>query len=266
MRIMLVEPNGALANALGDALDLGFHDVDVAPNPRDAAELLSGAEEPYDVIVLDDAATDGTEPRKAEMAGDAEDAAAADPSAGFVGLCRGTGARILLLRSAHRVTVGDARGADVWRDAARPDDATSDGDAARDGTVPDVDAVLDKPFTDSEFLARIHDLERPGAPRADGTPDMLACGALTLDTIHRRAYYDDLSAALPLSPREYGALEALVKADGRFLTFDELVSIVCGDGLASQREVMAQSLYSLANKLRRVGFFITKRGDRYRVR
>lgn len=269
MRILLVEPSGALASALGNALDLEFHEVDVAPTARQAEALA--ADGPYDVIVLDDAATagDGT----ADTAGDTTEAAAdgtedgrpADGTPAFAARARRDGTRVLLLRSPHRVTKGTP-GADVWREAARASDAAPSSPPPGTPAAGHADAVLDKPFTDSEFLAHIHDLERPASASDGSGPGVVTCGALTLDTAHGRAYYDDLSTALPLSPREYGALEALVRADGAFLSFDELVGIVCGTGLASQREVMAQAMYSLTAKLRRVGFFITKRGDRYRIR
>ena len=71
---------------------------------------------------------------------------------------------------------------------------------------------------------------------------------------------------LALSAREYTTLETLIRANGEFLSFDELLEKVCGTGIFEQRDIMDGTLYSLTRKMRRMGFFITQRGHRYRIR
>ena len=62
------------------------------------------------------------------------------------------------------------------------------------------------------------------------------------------------------------SLETLIRANGEFLSFDELLEKVCGTGIFEQRDIMDGTLYSLTRKMRRMGFFITQRGHRYRIR
>lgn len=71
---------------------------------------------------------------------------------------------------------------------------------------------------------------------------------------------------MALSAREYTTLETLIRANGEFLSFDELLEKVCGTGIFEQRDIMDGTLYSLTRKMRRMGFFITQRGHRYRIR
>lgn len=245
MRIVLAEPNEALANALTSVLSSDGHAVDTAESCDQAAGLLSCSEPSYDLIIIDDVL---------------DDDASGTPA---IADAHTNGTRLLALRSVGVISTPE-RPEDVWQ----PCDPCN-------GSLPErqpqswryADDELEKPFTDSELLAHVRDLDE--ATPAAATPsamEFITCGALTLDTINRRAFYGGLAAALPLSPREYGALEALAKAGGRFLSFDEIVTAVCGNGMASQREIMTHAMYSLSNKLRRVGFFITRRGNSYRIR
>lgn len=104
------------------------------------------------------------------------------------------------------------------------------------------------------------------AAQSQRMPRLLIHGDLTLDTTRHRAYWQGSQQPLALSPREYKTLELLVVANGEFLTFDELLERVCGTGFFEQRDIMDGVLYSLTRKLRRLGFFITQRGRRYRIR
>lgn len=112
-------------------------------------------------------------------------------------------------------------------------------------------------------------LESGGA--ADETT--LIHGDLMLDTRNRQAFYRSGKQPLALSAREYTTLETLIRANGEFLSFDELLEKVCGTGIFEQRDIMDGTLYSmdgtlysLTRKMRRMGFFITQRGHRYRIR
>ncbi len=124
------------------------------------------------------------------------------------------------------------------------------------------DETIVKPFSDAELLSYVHALESGGA--ADETT--LIHGDLMLDTRNRQAFYRSGKQPLALSAREYTTLETLIRANGEFLSFDELLEKVCGTGIFEQRDIMDGTLYSLTRKMRRMGFFITQRGHRYRIR
>ncbi|WP_165777281.1 winged helix-turn-helix domain-containing protein [Bifidobacterium primatium] len=124
------------------------------------------------------------------------------------------------------------------------------------------DAELVKPFSDSQLLTAVHML---GDLSSHDGSAIVTRGALTLNLATRQAFYGDHRTPVPLSPREYGALEALVAANGEFLTFDEILDTVCGRGFFEQHDIMETALYTLMRKMRRAGLFITKHGDRYRI-
>ncbi|OZG62618.1 transcriptional regulator [Bifidobacterium hapali] len=135
--------------------------------------------------------------------------------------------------------------------------------------VPDVTIV--KPFGDAELLSYVALLrcdEQHGRAAQSVNPDLLIHGDLTLDTRTQRAYYRGANRPVALSPREYSALEALIRADGEFLSFDDLSRLVFGEGagFADRHSVMDTTMYSLTRKLRRLGFFITQHGHQYRIR
>lgn len=146
--------------------------------------------------------------------------------------------------------------------AARPAAPPSSLDGA--SSVPPIhaDETIVKPFSDVELLSYVHALESGGA--ADETT--LIHGDLMLDTRNRQAFYRSGKQSLALSAREYTTLETLIRANGEFLSFDELLEKVCGTGIFEQRDIMDGTLYSLTRKMRRMGFFITQRGHRYRIR
>ena len=145
---------------------------------------------------------------------------------------------------------------------ARPAAPPSSLDGA--SSVPPIhaDETIVKPFSDVELLSYVHALESGGA--TDETT--LIHGDLMLDTRNRQAFYRSGKQPLALSAREYTTLETLIRANGEFLSFDELLEKVCGTGIFEQRDIMDGTLYSLTRKMRRMGFFITQRGHRYRIR
>ena len=140
--------------------------------------------------------------------------------------------------------------------AARPAAPPSSLDGA--SSVPPIhaDETIVKPFSDVELLSYVHALESGGA--ADETT--LIHGDLMLDTRNRQAFYRSGKQPLALSAREYMTLETLIRANGEFLSFDELLEKVCGTGIFEQRDIMDGTLYSLTRKMRRMGFFITAAG------
>lgn len=225
MDILLAEANGALADALERTLALAGHDVFVSAAESRLMREIDAHAAPFDVAVLDTNMSAVAAGRLAKAV------RRRDPDT-----------PILLIRPFF---AGTGRG------------------FRRLGNVIPHDAELFKPFSTAEFMSRIRALS-PGV-RDGGTPTVLTHGALTLDTANRRAFYGDEQRPLALSAREYAALEALIRADGRFMDFDELHESVFGPGRERQRQVMSTTLYGLIRKLRRVGFFVTHHGDRYRI-
>ncbi|PWG60794.1 winged helix-turn-helix domain-containing protein [Bifidobacterium catulorum] len=120
--------------------------------------------------------------------------------------------------------------------------------------------LLDKPFSDAQLLAYVRMVREHGT----GHGPLLARGGLVLDTESKQAFYGD-DTPIALSPREYAALLALIEADGSYLSFEELLERVCGRGVFEQRDIMTTVMYRLIRKMRRVGLFITKHGDSYRI-
>ncbi|OXN01694.1 response regulator transcription factor [Bifidobacterium vansinderenii] len=232
MRILLATLNTALRNAVRATLESAGHVVETIPSDDDddtPADAFSA-----ELIIMDDAF-----PRHADRE-DLDRLAA-----------RMMQARMLYLRTPRLTTAdGDAHADDTHADAAEA------------GMLSQIDDELRKPFSDSELLAHVRRLSYVNDSE-DAT--ILTRGDLTLDTDARRAFYGDLGRPLPLSPREYAALEMLVRADGDYLSFDELLEGVCGNGFFEQRDVMATAMRSLARKLQRAGLFLTQRGDRYRI-
>lgn len=232
MRILLATLNTALRNAVRATLESAGHVVETVPSDDDddtPADAFCA-----ELIIMDDAF-----PRHA----DREDLDRLT--------ARMMQARMLYLRTPRLTTAdGDAHADDTHADATEA------------GMLSQIDDELRKPFSDSELLAHVRRLSYVNDSE---DAKILTRGDLTLDTDARRAFYGDLGRPLPLSPREYAALEMLVRADGDYLSFDELLEGVCGNGFFEQRDVMATAMRSLARKLQRAGLFLTQRGDRYRI-
>lgn len=201
-------------------------------------------------------ATDAAALREELAAGDAgmlvvdEAMALDDATRAAVERAHRAGTRILLTKPFRAHASGDAG------------DGTDDSDSSADGGVPH-DDTLTMPFSDAEFLAHLHVLERGCAD--DDDCSLLIRGDLRVDRRRRQAFYGNTNVPLPLSPREYEALEVLAEANGRFMSFDEILRAVRADGFFDQRDIMAHALYSLDRKLRHAGFLLTQRGDRYRI-
>jgi two-component system, OmpR family, response regulator TctD len=83
------------------------------------------------------------------------------------------------------------------------------------------DDYLAKPFELAELEARVKALLR----RTKGNDSVvLACGALTFDTVSRMFSYFD--APLALTPREHAVLEALITRAGRAISKEKLFNEV----------------------------------------
>jgi DNA-binding response OmpR family regulator len=97
------------------------------------------------------------------------------------------------------------------------------------GTVEDkvsglalgADDYLAKPFAFAELIARIGALYRRAQP---AFPPVLVLGDVALDTARRRACRG--GRPLELGPKEFGALELLLTAQGRVVSAEELLDRV----------------------------------------
>jgi len=106
------------------------------------------------------------------------------------------------------------------------------------------DAYLTKPFAYAELLAQLRSLAR--RMRGQASP-LLELGSLRIDTARRIVERDGLP--LRLTPKEYAILDALVAADGGWLTAEELLEEAWPDPSAVSRSVVRTTVYTLRLKL-----------------
>lgn len=232
MQLLVATGNAPLSAAMRDAARGAGYAVETAADGGELLDALRGGG--TDLLVLDGAMT------------------MPDAARDEVGRRRDAGMRVLEVRAYRRGRAGDTGSGGTGEDG---------GDDAARGAGATCDDVLTTPFSDAEFLAHLTALARGGTDRSG----MIIRGDLRVDTHQRQAFYGNTDVPLALSPREYEALEVLAEANGRFMTFDEIVRAVQADGFFDQREIMGHALYSLEKKLRRAGFMLTQRGDRYRI-
>ena len=118
---------------------------------------------------------------------------------------------------------------------------------ARDGVEDRVkgldlgaDDYLTKPFSLVELEARVRALLR----RGQGGSPVISCGALSYDTVGRRASMGE--SAIELSLREISVLEALLARLGKVVSKDRLIESLCGYG----EEVSANAIEVYVHRLR----------------
>jgi two-component system OmpR family response regulator len=126
------------------------------------------------------------------------------------------------------------------------------------------DDYLVKPFAFDELLARARALARR---TAEPRPAELSAGDLRLDPATRRVWRGDV--ALTLTPLEYSLLEALLRAAGRVLGRQQLVTQAWDEAYEQRSNVLDVAITSLRNKVdkpfgRRA--VETVRGVGYRIR
>ncbi|ODS52316.1 MAG: DNA-binding response regulator [Acidobacteria bacterium SCN 69-37] len=121
------------------------------------------------------------------------------------------------------------------------------------------DDYLTKPFVIDELVARLRALIR----RAQQQPSpIVAIGDLRIDLVRRRVYRDDIE--VPLTGREFGILEQLVRHRGRILTRTMLSEHLYNDA----SEVMSNAIdVHIAAIRRKLGptLIETRRGQGYLI-
>ena len=140
-------------------------------------------------------------------------------------------------------------------------DAVEDRVAGLDSGADD---YVTKPFAIVELLARIRALTRRGPIER---PTVLEAGDLRLDPATRQAWRGE--AEIPLSAREFGLLEALMRRPGEILSREQLLEQVWGDDGEAQSNVVDVYVYYLRQKVDRpfdADSIETVRGGGYRLR
>lgn len=120
------------------------------------------------------------------------------------------------------------------------------------GTVQDrvaglglgADDYLAKPFAYAELLARVLALGRRVLPAA---PPLLEIAGITLDTARRVAHRD--GRPLPLSRKEFGVLESLMRADGAPVSVEDLIEQVWDEHIGYGSNAVRVTMSKLRAKL-----------------
>lgn len=122
------------------------------------------------------------------------------------------------------------------------------------------DDYLSKPFAYVELLARLRALSRR---TGEGTPVVLEAAGVRLDTLRRIAERD--GQPLTLTPKELGVLEALLFADGGYITTEDLLDDVWECASERTLSVVRLTIHTLRRKLGDPEVIHTRPGIGYRI-
>lgn len=143
--------------------------------------------------------------------------------------------------------------------------ASADGDLERpDGTVPEVDDHVVRPFSPAALAGRLRALVRGSGVLGEG--DVLRVEGLEIDRVGRKVSW--AGEPIALSPREYKLLLALAARPGTVLTEEDLLREVWGADRDATRDVVEVYIGYLRRKLDAVGageLLRTVPGRGYRV-
>jgi DNA-binding response OmpR family regulator len=129
-----------------------------------------------------------------------------------------------------------------------------------DGLNLGADDYLPKPFAFSELVARVRALSR----RSPSTPPVLTRGDLTVDRARRRASRG--GRPLTLTRKEFGVLEAVLRADGAVVSAEELLENVWDEHADPFSNTVSVTMTRLRRKLGEPPLIETVIGSGYRLR
>ncbi len=229
MRVLVVEDSPSLADVLVEGLrDQGMA-VDAAHDGLEAAAKLDL--NAYDVVVLDRDLPGIHGDTLCQMITDPAGAPGAAPEAR-------TGARAMVLM----LTASDAAGERVA------------------GLGLGADDYLTKPFHFPELVLRIHALARR---QPSARSRVLRAGGIELDPVRRTVARD--GRHVDLSVKEFGLLEALLRASPAFLSAEDLLEQVWDEHADPFTNAVAVTVGRLRRKLGDPPVITTTPGVGYRV-
>jgi DNA-binding response OmpR family regulator len=128
------------------------------------------------------------------------------------------------------------------------------------GLALGADDYLAKPFRFDELLARLHALARRTGP---ALPPVLRAAGVELDPARRIARRGGRD--LGLSPKEFGVLEALLRADGAVVSTEQLLERVWDANVDPFTNTVRMTIMKLRRKLGEPAVVRTVPGAGYRV-
>ena len=123
------------------------------------------------------------------------------------------------------------------------------------------DDYLPKPFAFAELVARIRALGRRTAP---ALPPVLERRGIRLDPSRREVYRD--GRWVPVSRKEFGVLEQLLRADGTVVSAEQLLEKVWDENTDPFTNVVRVTVMTLRRKLGEPGVIDTVQGVGYQIR
>jgi two-component system, OmpR family, KDP operon response regulator KdpE len=129
------------------------------------------------------------------------------------------------------------------------------------------DDYVTKPFSTTEFAARVRALLRRARIPADDVATVVEAYGLTIDLLHRRVTRGP--APIRLTPTEWDILRTLVANPGRTLTHQQLFDAVWGDAAGNPQQYLRVHITNLRRKIEanpaRPELVVTEPGVGYRA-
>ena len=122
------------------------------------------------------------------------------------------------------------------------------------------DDYLAKPFAFEELRARVHALARRGGP---ARPPVLERAGVRLDPATREVTRD--GQRVDLSPKEFGVLEELLRADGAVVSAEDLLERVWDEHTDPFSNVVRVTVMTLRKRLGDPPVILTVVGAGYRI-
>ena len=226
MRVLIVEDEPYLAEAIRDGLRLEAIAADIATDGRSALELLS--HNAYDIAVLD---RDIPGPSGDEIARHIVTSAASGTSG-----VAGSGTLILMLTAADRL-----------------DDKAS-------GFELGADDYLTKPFELRELVLRLRALNRR---QVHNRPPVREIAGLRLDPFRREVYRDGRYVAL--TRKQFAVLEVLVAAEGGVVRAEALLERAWDENADPFTNAVRITVSALRKRLGEPWIIATVAGVGYRI-